>query len=1059
MIQIHLSINMTSNGYTFFDVNQKKLTLPTYNAEYLTGENYRASNAIKIYHLNNQDLNICKLKFPGDFLDISDSRLCLKSQYLSQKDSRDLENGVDRHNSHFLCIPKTKVKTPGKLRLFEDLFAIKSCLNFSDHYNFLLNIPNFLKLNSTLMGFSYHHSLFRTYDKYTSWKPPIQFCPKKSLCSNSALMFTSKFLYNLIYNMFLMLFLVIVVIFGIASPLNTSLLNTKRYQNQKSSPGDFPIEFTLASDLVFSIFEISCKYDELTFDTYVSETLECSNISSHNTEVDFVSKNENSSDLSQTLIRPENNSKTRKLDSILKEGDFSRISNEIYRSYKNLDHKHNKASLGSRSIISNTSSYLNLSDRIIGYGSHGTVVYLGSFEGRPVAVKRLLLDFYNSATIEVRILQEADTHPNVIRYFCSEMSENFLFIALELCSGSMYDAINFHNLDPFSKNLVTNNSRSSFELMNKINPKRVLYQLALGLHHLHQMKLVHRDIKPQNILLALPINYIKNIKSRAEFSKSIISGKPPNPTEESLNPKISTDFFDPFDDLNAESISGEPRVVISDFGLSRLLQGEESSFFNTIHSRPTGINNGNNVFNGAGGTIGWRAPECFEYNVPPKFKYPNSNPNAGSLFTDSSKTNNKDLNLGVDNIESDELSNSTHSNPHALDSSSYFKQKINEDSDCQSIPSVIFHENSDDNIFTNSDQSTPSNFPGNINSYDISSGPSLDNNHNKIFHSKMTRKMDIFSLGCVYYYFLTKGEHPFGDRYYREQNILENKFDLSLLDEMDTYNKIVENILVNQDYGEGRKSLSVESISEAKDLITRMIQRNPSHRPSTLNILVHPYFWSYSKRLLFIQNVSDKLESYARALKSFDKNTLMSNQESKSSSKSKKKSKSKSNKNSSHFHNSDSPDTVDAQHIKENPGLSANFQDISTSIFLLNKFEEKKEFVLNTKNKKPSEIPEHEKFRWDKVLDKNLLKDLGGFRKYDFYKLRDLLRVVRNKKSHYQDLDPVLQESLGELPEGYCKYFESRFPNLLLHCYYFVISNKEFRNDLSFKVYFEINPI
>ena len=40
-----------------------------------------------------------------------------------------------------------------------------------------------------------------------------------------------------------------------------------------------------------------------------------------------------------------------------------------------------------------TTRSFTVSDRILGYGSHGTVVFQGTFDGREVAVKRLLLDF------------------------------------------------------------------------------------------------------------------------------------------------------------------------------------------------------------------------------------------------------------------------------------------------------------------------------------------------------------------------------------------------------------------------------------------------------------------------------------------------------------------------------------------------------------------------------------------------------------------------------------------------------------------------------------------
>jgi len=60
---------------------------------------------------------------------------------------------------------------------------------------------------------------------------------------------------------------------------------------------------------------------------------------------------------------------------------------------------------------------LVINDEVLGYGSHGTVVYKGTFQGRKVAVKRLLIDFYDIAAKEVQLLQESDDHPNVIRYF------------------------------------------------------------------------------------------------------------------------------------------------------------------------------------------------------------------------------------------------------------------------------------------------------------------------------------------------------------------------------------------------------------------------------------------------------------------------------------------------------------------------------------------------------------------------------------------------------------------------------------------------------------------
>lgn len=42
-----------------------------------------------------------------------------------------------------------------------------------------------------------------------------------------------------------------------------------------------------------------------------------------------------------------------------------------------------------------------------------------------------------------------------------------------------------------------------------------------------------------------------------------------------------------------------------------------------------------------------------------------------------------------------------------------------------------------------------------------------------------TNAIDVFALGCVFYYFLTKGKHPFGSDFFRNANIMSEKYNLS----------------------------------------------------------------------------------------------------------------------------------------------------------------------------------------------------------------------------------------------------------------------------------------
>jgi serine/threonine-protein kinase/endoribonuclease IRE1 len=257
----------------------------------------------------------------------------------------------------------------------------------------------------------------------------------------------------------------------------------------------------------------------------------------------------------------------------------------------------------------------------LGFGSHGTVVYKGSLQGRAVAVKRLLKDFVTLASREVGLLQESDDHPNVIRYYYQEAHGNFLYIALELCPASLADVV--ERPDQYR------------DISNAFNPKRALRQITAGLRHLHALKIVHRDIKPQNILIS-----------------SAKKGVGPN---------------------------AGYRMLISDFGLCRKLEFDQTSFLPTVHGAA------------AVGTVGWRAPELLRGEVS---------------LEDAS----------------DDHSQSSRSSVGTTTSASSGKP------------------------------------------------------------TRLTKSVDIFALGCVFYYVLTNGGHPYGDRFERDVNIIRDEKTLSGLE-------------------------------------------------------------------------------------------------------------------------------------------------------------------------------------------------------------------------------------------------------------------------------------
>lgn len=407
--------------------------------------------------------------------------------------------------------------------------------------------------------------------------------------------------------------------------------------------------------------------------------------------------------------------------------------------------------------ITKISNNLSITNDILGFGSHGTIVFKGYFENRSVAVKRMLLDFYDVASHEINLLQESDDHSNVVRYFCSQEYNKFLYIALELCSASLEEII-----------------EKKKDLGVRTDTKDILYQIANGVNHLHSLKIVHRDIKPQNILVAT--------------SKKIVK-----------------------DSDNSNKIETKVRFLISDFGLCKKLDSDQSSFRGTTAN--------------AAGTSGWRAPE---------------------LLLDTSPA--------------------------------YLEDTVN----------------------------------------------------SKV---RLTRSVDIFSAGCVFYYVLTGGYHPFGDRYIREGNIIKNEYDLSKLNSMhDSY-------LI-------------------KDLVGSMIQKNPMQRPDIHAVLKHPYFWATEKKLEFLLKVSDRFESERR----------------------------------------DPPSE-----------LLLKLEGIALA-------------VVGAKG-------------WFAKFDDKFIDNLGKYRKYNPHKLMDLLRAIRNKYHHYQDLPKDLASEIGTLPDGFYRYFTLRFPRLLLSVY------------------------
>ncbi|KAF6023915.1 CDK1 [Bugula neritina] len=127
----------------------------------------------------------------------------------------------------------------------------------------------------------------------------------------------------------------------------------------------------------------------------------------------------------------------------------------------------------------------------IGEGTYG-VVYKGKNKktGKIVALKKIRLESEeegvpSTAVREISLLKELK-HPNVVSLDDVLMQENKLYLVFEFLSMDL-------------KNYLDTIPKGQF--MDAALVKSYMYQLLLGTLFCHQRRVLHRDLKPQNLLI------------------------------------------------------------------------------------------------------------------------------------------------------------------------------------------------------------------------------------------------------------------------------------------------------------------------------------------------------------------------------------------------------------------------------------------------------------------------------------------------------------------------------------------------------------------------------
>ncbi|KAJ0025895.1 hypothetical protein Pint_09200 [Pistacia integerrima] len=166
---------------------------------------------------------------------------------------------------------------------------------------------------------------------------------------------------------------------------------------------------------------------------------------------------------------------------------------------------------------------LLVSSKEIAKGSNGTIVLEGIYDGRPVAVKRLVQTHHDVALKEIQNLIASDQHPNIVRWYGVEFDQDFVYLSLERCTCSLNDLIyvcsgtlhsqkianyqDSNSLDELTIQLCTvmeNNKDIELWKANGYPTAQLLKlmrDMVFGLSHLHDLGIIHRDLKPQNVLI------------------------------------------------------------------------------------------------------------------------------------------------------------------------------------------------------------------------------------------------------------------------------------------------------------------------------------------------------------------------------------------------------------------------------------------------------------------------------------------------------------------------------------------------------------------------------